>query len=67
MSMTHLIRILIGFHMAYSRGQSWCPWHQVARKEQVGHPRSCSKNNISMINVFTLMNIINYTEIIKGK
>jgi len=31
--------------------------HQVARKDHVGRLRACSKNNISMISVFTLTNI----------
>jgi len=31
--------------------------HQVAHKDQVGRPRACSENNISMINVFALTNI----------
>jgi len=35
---------------------TWCP-RQVAHKDHVGRPRACSKNNISIINVFTLMNI----------
>jgi len=35
--------------------------HQVALKDHVGHPRVCSKNNISMINVFT------NTKIMEGK
>ena len=38
--------------------------HQVARKGQVGRPRACSKNNISMINIFTLPKI--NTNIIEG-
>jgi len=32
----------------------WCRGHQVTHKNHVGHPQVCSKNNISMINVFTL-------------
>jgi len=36
-----------------------------ARKDYVGRPRACSKNNISMINVFTSTNI--NTKIIEGK
>ena len=52
-------RILVRGHQRGSRG------HQVARKDQVGRPRTCSKNNISMINVFTLTNTD--TKIIKGK
>ena len=41
-----------------SRGhQRGARGHQVARKDQVGRPRTCSKNNINMINVFTLTNI----------
>jgi len=39
--------------------------HHVARKDHVGRPRACSKNNISMTNVFTLMNI--NTKIIESK
>jgi len=39
--------------------------HQVARKDQVGRPWACSKNNINMISVFTLTNINN--KIIEGK
>jgi len=39
--------------------------HQVARKDQVGGPRACFKNNVSMINVFTLTNI--NAKIIEGK
>ena len=31
-----------------------------AFKNQVGRPRACSKNNINMINVFTLTNIYQY-------
>jgi len=41
---------------------TWCPRaYQVARKDHVGRPRACSKNNISMINVFT------NTKIMEGK
>jgi len=39
--------------------------HQVARKDHVGRPWGCFKNNINIINVFTLTNI--NTNIIKGK
>jgi len=39
--------------------------HQVARKEHVRRPRACSKNDNSMINVFTLTNID--AKIIKAK
>jgi len=39
--------------------------HQVARKNLVGRPLACSKNNISMINVFTFTNI--NTKIIECK
>jgi len=39
--------------------------HQVVRKNHVGHPRFCSENNISMINVFTLTNV--NTKIIEDK
>ena len=50
----------------YSRGHHrGAHGHQVARKEQVGRPRPCSKNNISMINIFTLTNI--NTKIIESK
>jgi len=42
----------------YTRGhQRSARGHQVAREDEVGRPRGCSKNNISMINVFTLANI----------
>jgi len=42
----------------YSRAhQRGARGHQVARKDHVSRPRACSKNNISMINAFTLMNI----------
>ena len=42
----------------YSRAhQRGARGHQVARKDHVNRPRACSKNNISMINAFTLMNI----------
>ena len=43
--------IYIRGHQRDARGR------QVARKGQVGRPRAFSKNNISMINVFTLTNI----------
>jgi len=50
----------------YSRGhQRGARGHQAASKHQVGRPRACSKNNISMINVFTLTNI--NTKIIESK
>ena len=39
--------------------------HQVTCKDQVGRPRACSKNYISMISVFALTNI--NTKIIEGK
>jgi len=39
--------------------------HQVPRKDHVGRPRVCFKNDISMINVFTLTNI--NTKIIEDK
>jgi len=49
----------------YTRGhQRGARGHQVARKDHVGGPRVRSKNNISMINVFT--SYIN-TKIIEGK
>jgi len=42
----------------YNRGhQRAIHGHQVACKDHVGSPRTCSKYNISMINVFTLTNI----------
>jgi len=43
----------------HQKSPTWCPLrrHQVARKEHVDYPRACSNNNISVINVFTLMNI----------
>ena len=43
----------------YQKSPTWCPLrgHQVARKEHADRPRACSNNNISVINVFTLMNI----------
>jgi len=44
---------------------AWCPQQQVTHKDHVDHPRACSKNNINMINVFTLMNI--NTKIIESK
>jgi len=50
----------------YHRGhQRVARGHKVARKDQVGRPRACSKINISMINVLTLTNI--NTKIIEGK
>jgi len=50
----------------YGRGhQRGAPGHQVARKDHVSRPPACSKNNISMINVFTLTNI--NAKIIEGK
>jgi len=39
--------------------------HEIARKDHVGRPRACSKNNISMINLFTLTHI--NTKIIECK
>jgi len=46
----------------YGRGhQCGARGHQVARKDHVGRPRACSKNNISMINVFT------NTKLLEGK
>jgi len=57
--------VLKGIHQGSA---TWCRGacgHQVTHKDQVGHPRACYKNNISMINVFTLTNI--NTEIIEGK
>ena len=52
--------------IAYSRGhQRDARGYQVVRKDHVGRPWACSKNNISMINAFTLT-IIN-TKIIEGK
>jgi len=49
--------VYISGHQRGARG------HYVARKDQVGRPMACSKNNISMINVFTLTNI--NTKVIK--
>jgi len=46
----------------YCRGhQRGARGHQAARKDHVGSPRVCSKNSISMINVFA------NTKIIEGK
>jgi len=39
--------------------------HRVAHKDHVSRPRACSKNSISMINVFTLRNL--NTKIIENK
>ena len=39
--------------------------HQIARKDDIHRPRYSSKNNISMINTFTLTNI--NTEVIEAK
>jgi len=50
----------------YTRGhQRGARGHQVTRKDDVGRLRACSKNNISMINVFTLTNI--NTRVIESK
>jgi len=50
----------------YTRGhQRGARGYQVGRKEQIGRPQACSKNNISMIIVFILRNI--NTKIIEGK
>jgi len=49
--------VYISGHQRGARG------HHVARKDQVGRPMAYSKNNISMINVFTLTNI--NTKVIK--
>jgi len=50
----------------YIRGnQCGAHEHWVARKDQVRGPRACSKDNISIIRVFTLINV--NTEIIEGK
>jgi len=43
-----LVCVSTGVHQRGARG------HQVARKDQVRRRRACSKNNISMINVFAL-------------
>jgi len=52
--------------MAYTRGhQRGARGHQVARKGHVHRPQACSKNNTSIINVFTLTNI--NIKIIEGK
>ena len=53
------IRPCIRGHQRGARG------HQVAHKDDVGRPRACSKNDISMINAFTLTNI--NTKIIESK
>ena len=51
---------------AYIKGhQRGARGHQVIRKDHVSRRRACSKNNISMINVFTLTNI--NTKMIEGK
>jgi len=43
----------------YGRGhQRRALVHLVARRDHVGRPRVSSKNNISMINVFTNINIM---------
>ena len=50
----------------YSRGhQRGSREHQVARKAHVGCQLTCSKNNIRMVNAFTLTNI--NTKIIEGR
>jgi len=52
--------------MVYRRGhQRGARGRQVARKDHLGRPRVCFKNDISMINVFTLTSI--NTKIIEGK
>ena len=57
---------LVSLLFIYIRGhQRGAHGHQVVRKNHVGRPRACSKNNISMINVFTLTNIS--TKIIETK
>jgi len=53
------LRLWFRGHQRGARG------HQVARKEYISRPRARSKNNISMINVFTLTNI--NTKITEGK
>ena len=54
------------FCMVYRRGhQRGARGRQVARKDHLGRPRVCFKNDISMINVFTLTSI--NTKIIEGK
>jgi len=54
------------FCLPYTKGhQRGACGHQVARKGHVGRPRAFSKNNISMINVFTLTNI--NIKLIEGK
>jgi len=59
------IRSLV-VNIVYSRShQRGARGHQVAGKDQVGRPRTCSKNNISMIYIFTLTNIT--TKIVEGK
>jgi len=44
---------------------TWYPRITGCPQEYVSRPRACSKNNISMVNVFTLTNI--NTKIIKDK
>ena len=69
---TPAVRLFLGSALSVSFGllveqwsPMWCRGHQVARKDEVGRPRTCSKNNISMINVLPLTNI--NTKIIKSK
>jgi len=53
-------------YIRYNRGhQRGARGHQLARKDHVYRPRTCSKHNISMINVFKLTNI--NTEIFEDK
>ena len=55
-----------GFASLYNRGhQRGARGHQVAHKDHVGPPGARSKNNISMVNVFTLTNV--NTEVSEGK
>ena len=52
--------------LVYRRGhQSGARGYQAARKNHERRPRACSKNNISMVNVFTLTNI--NTKVIEGQ
>jgi len=56
---------LISDHFYFKGHQCGARGHQFAHKDQVGRPRACSKNNINMINAFTLTNV--NTKIIEGK
>jgi len=39
------------------KSPTWCPRAPGPRKDHAGRPRTCSENDINMINVFTLTNI----------